>query len=92
MSRANQSIGEGPLEHGEWECIEEPEDDSDGFWTVGWRARHKVTGETRLLHHSRFDFQMTPARWRWLVDNDFPRHPRGNWTSGEIDRAMEDGA
>lgn len=84
---------EGTIEHGEWACIFEPEEDSDGFYTDGWHAQHKVTGKTRIIHHSRFDFTMTPARFRWLVDNDFPLRPgKGNWTNAAIDAAMEDGA
>lgn len=91
------SDGEGQIEHGEWECVEEPEEDSDGFYTDGWSAQHKVTGKTRIIHHSRFNFRMTSARFRWLVENDFPKHRTAsggpaNWTSAAIDAAMEDGS
>jgi hypothetical protein len=87
------SLEEGPIVHGLWECIEEPEEDSDGWTTPGWHARNTVTGETRTIYHSRFSFHMTEARFRFLVDHGFPRPPgKGPWTDAQIDAAMEDGA
>lgn len=76
-------------ERGEWECRESVDDDSDGFTTPGWTAYHKVTGESRILHLSRFRMRMTPERFAWLVDNNFPRHSRGNWDNASIDEAMK---
>lgn len=80
-------------EHGEWDCRESIDDDSDGFTTPGWTAYHRETGESRILHLSRFNFRMTPERFAWLVDNDFPRamgnHGPTNWTNAAIDAAMK---
>ncbi|MFL5900913.1 MAG: hypothetical protein ACJ75S_06905 [Solirubrobacterales bacterium] len=87
------SDGEGQIQHGSWLCIEEPEDDRDGFTTPSWHAEHKWTRERRAINHSRFGFHMTAARFRWLAENNFPASPgRGPWTDAAIDAAMEDGA
>jgi hypothetical protein len=76
---------------GEWECVEEPEEDGDGFTTPGWFARNRDTGQRRIIHHSRFNFTMTPERFRWLAEHNFPASPgRGPWTNEAIDAAMED--
>lgn len=80
---------ESEIAHGAWRACSEPEDDGDGFTTTNWFARHRWTGEERILHHSRFRFHMTPERFAWLVDKDFPRHPRGNWDNASIDEAMK---
>ncbi len=81
-----------PIRHREWDCIEETEDDSDGcFTTPGWHARNRVTGESRVIQHSRFGFEMTQARFRWLVEHGFPLPPgNGPWTNATIDTAMEE--
>lgn len=81
------------ISHGPWDCIEEPEEDGDGFTTRGWYARNRVTGETRILNHSRFNFHMTPERFSWLAAHNFPRSPgKGPWTNETIDLAMENDA
>ena len=85
--------GEGQIESGPWLAVAEDEEDSDRFWTTGWTAVHRETGERRILQVSRFHFAMTTARFRWLVENGFPRPPgKAPWSSSEIDAAMEDGA
>jgi hypothetical protein len=94
VSRAHWQRGfKSEIAHGEWEAWSDLEDDSDGFSTIEWFAKHRETGEERILHHSRFGFQMTEARFRYLVENDFPLPPgKGPWTGPEVDAAMEDGA
>lgn len=89
----NDSGDEGAIAHGQWECIDTAEQDGDGWSTPGWFARHRITGETRTINHSRFNFHMTEARFHWLAENNFPASPgRGPWTDSAIDAAMEDGA
>lgn len=79
------------IEHAGWRAVETDERDGDGFVTPHWHAER--AGETRTLHHSRFDFEMTPARFGFLVGNDFPQHRGvGPWTSAEIDAAIADSA
>jgi hypothetical protein len=94
VSRPDQpGSGEGEIRHGSWRCVEEPEDDGEGWSTPGWHAENIFSGEHRILQHSRFGFHMTAARFRWLVENNFPASPgRGPWTDAAIDAAMEDGA
>lgn len=85
------TVDHGPVvtSHGEWDCRESDYEDGDSFTTPWWTAVHKVTQESKLLHLSRFSFAMTPERFAWLVDNGFPRHPRGNWDNASIDEAMK---
>jgi hypothetical protein len=86
-------LDESEIRHGSWRCVEEPEDDSDGFSTPGWHAENIFSGERRLINHSRFGFHMTAARFRWLAEHNFPASPgKGPWTDAAIDDAMEDGA
>lgn len=85
------------IEHGEWTCVQTDDEDSDGFYTDGWHAKNKVTGESRIIHHSRFRFTMTPERFAWLVENDFPKNKTkwgapANWDNADIDAAMENGS
>lgn len=89
----NRDYGPVVFTHGAWECREGDYEDGDGFTTTEWTAHNRETGERRLMQLSRFHFTMTEARWRWLVENDFPRPPgKGPWSGSEIDARMEDGA
>lgn len=71
-----------------WTLMMTEEWDSEGFVTDLYYARSDA--EDRLIHHSRFDFSPTQARFDWLVRNGFPHSPGGGpWTSVLLDAAMD---
>ena len=75
------------IEHNGWTCVEGTERDGDGFNTPEYTAQRG--DETRTINHSRFGFTMTPARFAWLVDNDFPPSPGiGPWTEAQLDERI----
>jgi hypothetical protein len=69
-----------------WSLMWTEEEDGDFFLTDLYFARSDT--EDRLIHHCRFDFTPTQARFDWLVRNGFPS-TRGSWTDAKIDAAIE---
>lgn len=79
-------MAEGAAYRG-WKLEVEPYEDGDGFWTDDYFA--VKDGVRQHLHHSRWGFYPTPRRFAWLVDSNFPRHPKGwNWKNDSIDEAI----
>lgn len=54
-----------------WSLFTFDEEDGDGFWTPGYRARRGP--DEMLLGVSRFGFNPTQDRFAWLVRAGFPR-------------------
>lgn len=72
-----------------WQLHCDPYNDGDGFDRDWYEAMHR-DGRVKVLHVSDFDFQMTKDRFTKLVRLNFPRAPKGNWTSETLD-GMPDG-
>lgn len=72
-----------------WRLVTDEDLDGDGFI----RYEHYAYSQTeqKHLHGSSFQhtFWPTPERFKYLVDHDFPRSPRGgNWFNDELDELI----
>jgi hypothetical protein len=70
-----------------WVLSAYPEDDGDGFTSIGYVAHRD--DESCLLGACRFDFDPTQERFDYLVKAGFPPAPGGGpWTNTKIDGAI----
>lgn len=77
------------IEYKGWRLFTHVDRDGQNFARYEHYAENGT--ETKHLRCSAFLASFTPTqkRFEYLVDHDFPRAPKGNWYSHELDELIE---